>query len=137
MTQKKFGGHVILTLTRWNEDQPPTPDNLVLIMQNEAKILAEQGRSAFPVEVVQRIVERLAWAKLVYDKEFIHYDAGPLELFENHSYKKQNKTIIGNGGLGEDTFLLATTAGLSLFFSGVMIGVVTMMVAFRNKIEIR
>eukprot|EP00598_Pedospumella_elongata_P014016 CAMPEP_0185013890 /NCGR_PEP_ID=MMETSP1098-20130426/99036_1 /TAXON_ID=89044 /ORGANISM="Spumella elongata, Strain CCAP 955/1" /LENGTH=503 /DNA_ID=CAMNT_0027542963 /DNA_START=406 /DNA_END=1917 /DNA_ORIENTATION=- len=62
-TNRRFGGHVILTLTRWDASQPPTPYNLVLLMQNEAQKLHDQGKSAFSAEVVERIEERLRWAK--------------------------------------------------------------------------
>ena len=64
-TNRRFGGHVILTLTRWDASLPPSPSNLVLMMQNEAQKLHEIGRSAFPDDVVARISERLAWAKRV------------------------------------------------------------------------
>lgn len=67
VSQKRFGGHIILTLTRWNPDLPPEPYNLVLMMQNEAQKLAEQGQSAFPPEIVNRINKRLAWAKEICD----------------------------------------------------------------------
>ena len=54
---------MILTLTRWDAALPPRPYNLVLMMQNEAQKLCDKGHEAFPVEVRQRIEERLAWAK--------------------------------------------------------------------------
>ena len=65
ITQKRFGGHIILTLTRWDATKPPTPDNLVLMMQNEADKLATKGKEAFPEDKVQKITARLAWAKQV------------------------------------------------------------------------
>ena len=35
ITQRKFGGHATLVLTRWDANQPPTPYNLVLLMPHE------------------------------------------------------------------------------------------------------
>lgn len=54
---------MILTLTRWDASLPPRPYNLVLMMQNEAQKLCDVGHSVFPVEVRERIEERLRWAK--------------------------------------------------------------------------
>jgi hypothetical protein len=54
-----------MTLTRWRADHLPTPDNLVLMMQNEAELLAKHGHSAFSPEVVARIESRLRWAQEV------------------------------------------------------------------------
>jgi hypothetical protein len=65
VTQKRFGGHVILTLVRWNENLPPGPDNLVLLMQSEAQKLMDGGQSAFNAEVRQKIESRLRWAATV------------------------------------------------------------------------
>jgi hypothetical protein len=78
-TSRRFGGHVILTLTRWDASQPPTPHNLVLLMQNEAQKLHEHGKEAFPKEVVARIEERLAWAKKVCEDswETLDHTGGP------------------------------------------------------------
>ena len=50
-------------MTRWDASKPPTPYNLVLMMQNEADKLAERGASAFPPELVEKINKRLAWAE--------------------------------------------------------------------------
>ena len=66
VTNRRFGGHVILTLTRWDASLPPTPYNLALLMQNEAQKLHDQGaQAAFSPEVVARVNERLRWAKKV------------------------------------------------------------------------
>jgi hypothetical protein len=65
VTNRRFGGHICLTLTRWDPTLPPVPYNLVLLMQNEAQKLYEQGHAAFAPEVVRAITERLAWAKKV------------------------------------------------------------------------
>lgn len=70
ITQKRFGGHLMLTLTRWRADEAPTPYNLVLMMQDKAKIFAEEGKGAFPIEIVQRIEKRLEWAKKVCDSSW-------------------------------------------------------------------
>ena len=42
ITHRRFGGHIMLTLTRWHADEPASAYNLVLIMQNEAAKLAEK-----------------------------------------------------------------------------------------------
>jgi hypothetical protein len=65
VSNRRFGGHIILTLTRWDPALPPVPYNLVLLMQNEAQKLHEKGHAAFAPEVVSAITERLAWAKKV------------------------------------------------------------------------
>lgn len=54
-------------LTRWDPNLPPVPYNLVLLMQNEAEKLAEQGKESFPPEIVAKIESRLEWAKRVCD----------------------------------------------------------------------
>lgn len=63
----------MLTLTRWDATRPPTVDNLVLMMQNEAVRLADLGdpTAVFPAEVVQRVESRLAWAR-----EVVRLDSG-------------------------------------------------------------
>eukprot|EP01034_Spumella_vulgaris_P037752 gene37752-46582_t len=63
-TGLRFGGHVCLALTRWDATKPPTPDNLVMLMQKEADKLHTQGQSAFSPELVQKITARLAWASV-------------------------------------------------------------------------
>lgn len=65
VTNRRFGGHISLTLTRWDPNQPPTPYNLVLMMQNEAATLAEKGPSAFTEEIQKKIMGRLAYAKTI------------------------------------------------------------------------
>lgn len=67
ITHKRFGGHIILTLTRWDASKPPTPYNLVLMMQNEADKLSEKGWDAFPPELVAKINRRLEWAEKACD----------------------------------------------------------------------
>lgn len=74
VSNRRFGGHVILTLTRWDPILPPTPYNLVLMMQNEAQKLHEKGKEAFPAETVARIDERLRWAKKVCDESWETFD---------------------------------------------------------------
>jgi hypothetical protein len=64
---KRFGGHMTLTLIRWNRDLPPEPDNLVLLMQTEANKLMELGKEkAFSIEMIEKIEERLKWASKVW-----------------------------------------------------------------------
>jgi len=73
ITGRRFGGHVILTLTRWNAEAAPTTGNLVLLMQNQAKLLAEQGQSAFDEDTISKIAGRLRWAEdalTVQEKHF-------------------------------------------------------------------
>jgi len=65
---------VILTLTRWDPALPPVPYNLVLLMQNEAQKLHDHGKSAFSAEVVQRIEERLRWAKKACEESWETFD---------------------------------------------------------------
>lgn len=65
ITNRRFGGHVILTLARWNPAIPPYPHNLVLVMQTEAQKLEATGIAELPREVVQRVEERLKWAETV------------------------------------------------------------------------
>lgn len=93
VTQKRFGGHIMLTLTRWHAHLPPTRDNLVLIMQDEAAKLAEQGSSAFPVETVERIESRLAWAREVLrrDDEFDNQE-GLMALTKSELRRKATTT---------------------------------------------
>jgi hypothetical protein len=85
VSQKRFGGHVILTLTRWDPTQPPTPYNLVLIMQDDALRLATHGKSVFPPEVVNRIEARLAWAKEV----FVETENNPYDFVPTRSAPRQ------------------------------------------------
>ncbi len=59
-----------LTLTRWDPTLPPTPYNLVLLMQNEALRLAELGPQAFPAETISKISCRLQWARRVCDQSW-------------------------------------------------------------------
>ena len=99
ITQRKFGGHATLVLTRWDAIQPPTPYNLVLLMPHEAEKLAgitgvESGvvmgdaagggtgdgkvvvgyKESLPVDVIERIEARLRWAKKVYEDVYLSYD---------------------------------------------------------------
>ena len=70
MTNRRFGGHIILTLTRWRSDKPPTAGNLVLIMQDQAEKLASLGSGkAFSPEVVKKIEQRLLWAEDIIQQE--------------------------------------------------------------------
>jgi hypothetical protein len=77
---RRFGGHLILTLTRWDASQPPVPSNLVLLMQNEAQKLATQGQGAFSEEVQQKIGARLQWARGVCANSWETFDhtGGPV-----------------------------------------------------------
>ena len=65
ISQKKFGGHMVLMLVRWNQDQPVSPYNLVLVMQQEGEKLMEHGNQIFPTEIQAKINQRLAWAQRV------------------------------------------------------------------------
>lgn len=84
ITHRRFGGHIMLTLTRWHADEPASAYNLVLIMQNEAAKLAENHGNpdgVFPPEVIAKINKRLQWAKRVYCEEIMPLDFGPVELY--------------------------------------------------------
>ncbi len=76
VTGKRFGGHVLLTLTRWDCSRPPVADNLVLLMQSQARLLAEKGHAAFEPFVVQRVTSRLSWASAIVseDNDFVRRD---------------------------------------------------------------
>ena len=69
VTNCRFGGHVILTLTRWDADKPPVMSNLVLMMQAQAQILHEKGQGAFDAATVDKIRARLDWAKAYLEEE--------------------------------------------------------------------
>jgi hypothetical protein len=81
VTTRRFGGHIILTLTRWDILQPPTPYNLVLMMQDEAIKFANNGKSIFDETISTKIEERLAWAKRVYTNQILPYDFGPVQIY--------------------------------------------------------
>lgn len=122
MTSRRFGGHIILTLTRWRAEEPPTPYNLVLIMQNEAQKLAEQGHSAFPPEVVERIEKRLEWAKKVFMEEIEPYNYGPAEIYWPELSRKLRDSLhwqcsqLSTGFLAGSGFGAALGVGLSYLF---------------------
>jgi len=64
VTNKRFGGHLTLTLTRWDPAHPPTADNLVLMMQEHAeKLMNSSCRELFSEAVVEKIEARLRWAR--------------------------------------------------------------------------
>jgi hypothetical protein len=65
ISNKRFGGHILPTLTRWDGAQPCSPHNLVLMLQSEAEKLAEKGHEAFSAQTREFIEKRLAWAKQV------------------------------------------------------------------------
>lgn len=72
VTNRKFGGHSTLMLTRWYPDQLPSPHNLVLLLPDQALKLAEKGKAHIPASVVQSIDNRLQWAKMVYAEDFTY-----------------------------------------------------------------
>jgi hypothetical protein len=90
ITQKRFGGHIILTLTRWDAQRPPALDNLVLMMQNEATKLAEQGTSAFAPEIVQRVEKRLAWAREVLRLDEGGDDNDGIDALKKSEWRRAN-----------------------------------------------
>ena len=127
ITQRKFGGHATLVLTRWDANQPPTPYNLVLLMPHEAEKLAgiaggESGdgkivivgyKESLPVEVIERIEARLRWAKKVYEDVYLSYDTStggksiPLlshiqDSVGNDSVVVTNSDEVKRGGRGKD-----------------------------------
>lgn len=84
VSKSRFGGHIILTLTRWDSSQPPSVYNLVLMMQRDAQRMAELGKEqAFSKEVIEKIDDRLRWAKDLYCKE---------ENLEDVKYRYQRYT---------------------------------------------
>ncbi len=52
-----------LQLTRWHADRAPAVDNLVLVTAEEAKRLVNEGHSWLEPATVQRVEQRLAFAK--------------------------------------------------------------------------
>ncbi len=52
-------------LFRWNPDEPPTPYNIVLIMQHVAEKIEKNGlaNAGISSEIIDRVNARLAWAK--------------------------------------------------------------------------
>lgn len=104
VTNRRFGGHVILTLTRWDASLPPRPDNLVLMMQNEAQKLCDNGHAAFSEEVQQRIEERLRWARVACENSWETFD---------HTGGKQPCTYVNKpvrGSAGKDKYVGAAAA---------------------------
>jgi tRNA A37 threonylcarbamoyladenosine dehydratase len=87
ITQKRFGGHLMLTLTRWDPNQPPSAYNCVLMMQTEAKALHEHGQSYFASRIQAKINERLAWAKRVLAEDIDSFHYGPAELYWNEAFQ--------------------------------------------------
>jgi len=66
VTNRRFGGHLTLTLTRWDPNHAPTAANLVLMMQDQAEkllVLKDSREALFGEAVVERIETRLRWAK--------------------------------------------------------------------------
>ncbi len=88
ITHRRFGGTIMLTLTRWDPSQPPSPYNCVLMMQQEAKHLLEQGPSFFPEETQLKIAKRLEWAKRVFLQEIEPFHYGPQELYWPEAFQK-------------------------------------------------
>lgn len=69
VSNRRFGGHLLPTLTRWDANAPCSPYNLILLLQGDAQKLMDHGHAAFPDELVQKINERLAWAKRVCQED--------------------------------------------------------------------
>jgi hypothetical protein len=67
-TDRRIGGNSALVLTRWIPSQPPTVYNIVQLAPHLAEALTEKGVEGLPIEVVQIITQRLAWAKEAYLK---------------------------------------------------------------------
>lgn len=89
ITNRRFGGHIILTLTRWDPVLPPVPYNLVLMMQSDAEKLRTQGKSVFPVEIIEKVEERLKWAKNICENSWERVDYG----LGNLSFSDDNRKI--------------------------------------------
>jgi hypothetical protein len=62
ITGRKFGGHAPLVLVRWNEDQLPSPSNLVLLMLPFAESITKGDLSFLKDDDKDRISMRLKWA---------------------------------------------------------------------------
>jgi len=62
ITGRKFGGHAPLVLIRWDKDHPPSPSNLVLLMQPYAELVTKGDMSFLKDEDKDRINMRLKWA---------------------------------------------------------------------------
>ena len=80
-TGRRIGGHAPLVLVRWLDALPPTPANLTLLVQAEAAKLEEHGPDSFSPEVKRRIIDRLDWARRVWDDE-----AGFVPVLSRYSF---------------------------------------------------
>ena len=117
ITEKRFGGHITLTLTRWFPEKPPTPYNLVLMMQTEADKLNQHGHAAFSKEVQNRIADRLLWAEAVCQGSWEDRSE------ENLDVSGKNHKLIPESGESRGTsnysILFASTS--AIFLQGLML----------------
>lgn len=84
VTNRKFGGHSALALTRWDESKDPTPYNLVLMLPEEVLKIGDSGKAHLSASVVESINSRLKWAQTVYAEDF---------TYAKGAYKMQTKTV--------------------------------------------
>lgn len=82
VTGRRIGGQSLMVLTRWNPNAPLTPYNLVLVQQSvlpfvenlfsSSSEVTPQSSTENPLtpEVIQRINDRLNWAKTVCENDW-------------------------------------------------------------------
>lgn len=103
VTNRRFGGHIILTLTRWRADKPPVASNLVLMMQDQAELLHTCGHAAFSPAIVQKIEQRLLWAaKVLMDDEIFPTPSNAVKPNRKNDYTQKfllGGTIVAIFGL--------------------------------------
>lgn len=89
---------------------------MVLLMQNEATKLIENGNTVFPEDVRARINARLLWAKVACEDSWdVSYtESGGKRGMEHRSSSKQNSNIIISS-IFVSTLLLTTGLVLQRF----------------------
>ncbi|RYH06294.1 hypothetical protein EON65_43035 [archaeon] len=111
VSNRRFGGHILPTLTRWHATEPCSTHNLVLMMQTEAEKLHTQGHGVFPAEVVKKIEDRLKWAREIQCAE----DMKNSEINSLPARKRESQ------GGNINTSMLYVAQGLSIV-GGVCLG---------------
>merc|ERR1712196_28378 len=86
VSNKRLGGQVTPTLTRWYTDEPSTPYNLVLMLKEHAEAFASQGPAAFDKATQEKIVQRMEWAKQVCIDSW--------EAVDGHTVKSKESDIV-------------------------------------------
>lgn len=123
VTGCRFGGHVILTLTRWDATKPPVMSNLVLMMQKEAQLLHERGQQAFDSLTVEKIQSRLDWAKIYLEEQEIQFSKGLKD--GTHFFALDRNSSYGGslfGGIGVSSCLSIVGGAVSAFAAGFLAG---------------